>query len=252
MPNIDVLVPKTKDRLNRVDHQMAYVLMSQPWKESSLIVEVLTQYHGRFSLIARSARRPKSALRGMLMPFAPLDISWFGKNDLRTLHGAEWCHGIVQLTDIFLWSGFYVNELVLRLTARDDPLPEFFDIYDKTIRALASRSELPVILRHFELSLLQWFGYSLTLDQDSNGEPVVPERFYLCNPKSLPTVVHSFSPQDLVSDGSVLLAISKRDFSADKTGRFAKRLTKKWIESLLPHGKLLVREILSDVGMLGD
>jgi DNA repair protein RecO (recombination protein O) len=238
--------------LNRVDHQLAYVLMSQPWKETSLLVEILTRDYGRLSLIARSARRPKSVLRGVLMPFAPLEIAWFGKNELRTLHSAEWCYGIVQLTNIFLWSGFYINELVLRLTARDDPMPEFFDIYDKTMRAFASQYELSTTLRHFELSLLQLFGYSLTLDQDVNGERVVPENYYLCKPKTLPQIVTTYSPNDLVSDGAVLLAISKRDFSSDKACRFARRLTKKWIESLLPNGKLSVREILSGVGMIND
>lgn len=238
--------------LNRVDHQPAYVLMSQPWKESSLLVEVLTRNYGRLSLIARSARRPKSALRGVLMPFAPLEIAWFGKNELRTLHGAEWCYGIAQLTNIFLWSGFYINELVLRLTGRDDPMPELFDIYDKTMRSLASQCELSTTLRHFELSLLQLFGYSLTLDQDLNGQCIAPENYYLCEPKTLPQIVTHYSPNDLVSDGAVLLAISKRDFSSDKACRFAKRLTKKWIESLLPNGKLLVREILNGVGMMND
>ncbi|RBJ67219.1 DNA repair protein RecO, partial [Pseudomonas sp. MWU12-2534b] len=92
----------------RVDKQSAYILHTQPYRETSLLLEVLTRDHGRFSLVARGARRPRSDLRGVLLPFQPLTLSWFGKGELRTLHGADWDGGVRPLTGLPLVCGFYL------------------------------------------------------------------------------------------------------------------------------------------------
>jgi len=70
----------------KIDRQPAYVLHAQPYRETSLLLQVLTPDYGRVTLVARGARRPASALRGGLLPFQPLKLSWFGKNEVRTLH----------------------------------------------------------------------------------------------------------------------------------------------------------------------
>ena len=121
----------------KVDQQPGFVLMSQPWRETSLLIEVLTRAHGRLTLIARSARRPQSTLRGVLMPFAPLELAWFGKGELRTLHSADWLGGVPQLSGLALLSGMYLNELIVRLTIRDDPYPGLYDSYHRAVQALA-------------------------------------------------------------------------------------------------------------------
>ena len=108
---------------NRNKHQdeLAFVLHSYPFRETSLILDVFSRSHGRLAMVARGARRPKSSLRGLLMNFQPLLLSWFGKGEVRTLHSAEWQGGQPYLQGTALMCGFYLNELLLNLLARDDP-----------------------------------------------------------------------------------------------------------------------------------
>ena len=101
----------------KVDHQPAFVLHSVPYKETSLIVELFTRDHGRVSVVARGARRPRAALRGLLLPFQPLKVGWFGKTELKTLAHADWQGALPQLGGVPLLAGLYLNELLLRLTA---------------------------------------------------------------------------------------------------------------------------------------
>ncbi len=122
---------------HRQGEQPAFVLHSYPYRETSMIVEVFSRQHGRVALIARGARRPRSALRGLLMGFQPLTLSWFGKHELRTLHKAEWQGGQPQLQGKALLCGFYLNELLLNLMVRDDPHEQLFDYYQLTLQRLA-------------------------------------------------------------------------------------------------------------------
>src|SRR5437762_10036483 len=102
----DVVKPQVS---TRVDGQPAFVLHSYPFRETSLVIEVFTQDFGRVALVARGARRPRSALRGVLLAFQPLLLSWAGKSELRTLHKAEWQGGLPQLKGTALLCGFYLN-----------------------------------------------------------------------------------------------------------------------------------------------
>src|SRR5471032_161669 len=99
----------------RPDVQPAFVLHSYPFRETSLVIEVFTREFGRLGLVARGARRPKSALRGVLLAFQPLRISWTGRSELRTLIRAEWTGGVPQPQGLALMCGFYLNELLLKL-----------------------------------------------------------------------------------------------------------------------------------------
>jgi DNA repair protein RecO (recombination protein O) len=113
----------------RQDAQPAFVLHTYPFRETSLVVEVFTRNGGRVGLVARGARRPRSALRGLLMAFQPLLLSWAGRSELRTLHKAEWQGGVPQLRGVQLMCGFYLNELLLKFLARDDPHDVLFSVY---------------------------------------------------------------------------------------------------------------------------
>src|SRR5437870_783305 len=98
-----------------------FVLHTYPYRETSLILEVFTRGRGRLSIIARGARRPRSAMRGVLIPFQPLNMTWFGKTELKTLKVAEAERIYPQLTGAALLSAFYLNELILKLSHREDP-----------------------------------------------------------------------------------------------------------------------------------
>lgn len=150
----------------RISEEPAYVLHHHDWSESSLILEVFTRNHGRIALVAKGAKRPSSALRSILLPLQPLHLAFGGDAEIRTLKSAEWMGGHVMPGGEALLSGYYLNELLLLLLARDDPHPGLFDIYAQAVEVLAGRhpEALQTALRAFELLLLREIGLLPTLD----------------------------------------------------------------------------------------
>src|SRR3954454_22214796 len=131
----------------RADHEPGYVLHTYAYKETSLIVETFTRRHGRVSLLARGARRPRSAMRGVLLAFHPLRLGWSGSTELSNLMQAEWGGGLQPLAGRGLMCGFYLNELVLRLLPREDAHEALFDAYTEALARLAGGGPLAVPLR---------------------------------------------------------------------------------------------------------
>lgn len=162
----------------RIDGEPAFVLHSRPWRETSLIVDVLSRHHGRIGLIARGARRQTSSLKTRLIPFQPLALSWFGKSQLRTLHAAEWQGGGLMLRGHALMCGFYLNELLLRLLPEDDAHAGLFDLYAGTLTALNEQNDVEPVLRRFELDLLSELGYAQPLGHLADGAALDPSRRY--------------------------------------------------------------------------
>ena len=136
---------------HRQDAQPAFVLHTYPYLETSLVVETFTQNFGRVPLVAKGARRPRSALRGSLMAFQPLHLSWAGKSELKTLHKVEWQGGQPFLQGMSLICGFYLNELLVRLLHRDDPHEQLFLYYQQTLAALSIQKDYTPVLRHLSL-----------------------------------------------------------------------------------------------------
>ena len=136
------------------------------WSESSLILEVFTRNHGRIALVAKGAKRPTSSFRPILMPLQPLHLAYGGDAEIRTLKSAEWQGGHVMPTGDALLSGYYLNELLLTLLARDDPHPQLFDIYARVVQIIASEhgEVLQAALRTWELLLLREIGLLPQLD----------------------------------------------------------------------------------------
>lgn len=163
----------------RVDGQTCFVLHHHPYSETSLIIDVFSRDHGRLPLLARGARRPRSAMRGMLMAFQPLELGWFGGGEVRTLAKAEWLGGMPLLSGRCLMLGYYLNELLVKLLPREDAHAALFDTYFAALSALAQGGADAPELRRFEISLLRELGYGLTLDVDADsGEPVRVEAEY--------------------------------------------------------------------------
>ncbi len=122
----------------RIAHEPAFVLHRYDWSESSVIVEAFTRHHGRIAVVAKGAKKPSSNFRPVLLPLQPLAISYSGDAEVRTLKGAEWLGGHVMPTGDALLSGYYANELLMRLLARDDPHPRVFDAYRTLVGIMAS------------------------------------------------------------------------------------------------------------------
>ncbi len=151
----------------RVVHEPAYILHHYDWSESSVIVEAFTRAHGRVALVAKGAKRPSSNFRPVLLPLQPLLLAWGGDAEIRTLKGAEWGGGLVMPTGEALLSGYYANELLMRLLAREDAHPRLFDAYGALVHVLASGQPESVVaagLRAFELLLLRETGHLPALD----------------------------------------------------------------------------------------
>src|ERR1700704_1444793 len=130
-----------KQPRDRRDEQGAFVLHAYPYRETSLIVEALTAAHGRVALVARGAKRPRSELRGVLQAFQPLSLSWAGGGELKTLIRAEWRGGLPLVSGSALLCGFYLNELLLKLLAREDPHPRLYLEYEDALARLAAGAD---------------------------------------------------------------------------------------------------------------
>ena len=134
-----------------------------------MILEVFTRRHGRVALVAKGAKKPSSNFRPVLLPLQPLRVDFGGDAEIRNLKGAEWVGGQVMPTGDALLSGYYLNELLLRLLARDDPHPGLFDAYAAAVQVLASEhgEALQPALRAFELVLLREIGLLPVLDMQT-------------------------------------------------------------------------------------
>ena len=175
----------------RATHEPAYVLHRYDWSESSLILETFTRHHGRIALVAKGAKRPSSNFRPVLLPLQPLQLNFSGDAEIRTLKGAEWMGGHVMPTGEALLSGYYVNELLLRLLARDDPHEALFDAYAAVVQVLAGdhaaaqAATQAAALRAFELLLLREVGLLPALDaQTLTLAPLVPAARYALVPEA--------------------------------------------------------------------
>jgi len=242
---------------SRQEAQPAYVLHTYPFRETSLLVEVLSCNHGRLALVARGARRPKSAVRGLLLAFQPLLLSWFGKSELRTLHRAEWQGGQPQLQGRALICGFYLNELLVRLLPRDDPHPQLFADYQATLQALGLKGRdqdgTAAILRRFEKRLLKELGYGLTFSHDAEaGLPIDPERpyHYLIERGPMPAAGAVPSQNGVQLRGKTLLDLAADDYSDPVTLQQSKALMRMLLNHYLGDHPLHTRQMLKDLHQL--
>lgn len=202
--------------------QPAYVLHARPYRETSLLLECLTRDHGRLGVVARGVRREKARLqRSQLEPFLPLALDLLLRGELATLQAAENVGPPRRLGGDAGLAGLYLNELVVRLTGREDPHPELFDAYARTLARLAGGEALAWTLRRFERDLLDTIGYGLQLDiEGESGEPVDPARYYRYQVERGPTACRPDLPHAL--RGSDLLALAA-DTSPDAAGLAALR-----------------------------
>lgn len=238
---------------NRQESQPAFVLHTYPFRETSLVVEAFTRNFGRVGLVARGARRPKSAMRGMLLAFQPLLMSWSGKSELRTLHRVEWQGGLARLHGTGLICGFYLNELLVRLLPRDDPHEQLFRYYQDTLQALSQHKDYAAILRRFEKQLLKELGYALTLDHEvASGMAIAPDRCYayVIERGPLPAVNGEVREHSLQLSGKTLLDMARDDYADPVTQQQSKTLMRMLINHYLGDKPLYTRQLLKDLQQL--
>ncbi|HJR13705.1 MAG TPA: DNA repair protein RecO [Rhodanobacteraceae bacterium] len=193
----------------RVAAQSAYVLHARAWRETSLLLEVFTRDFGRVALVARGVRGARARLsRSALEPLQALRLDWSGRGELQTLTAVEPDGAPHAFHGDALLSAMYANELLVRLTARNDPHPRLFDRYAALLDGLAAAPSLAWHLRCFERDLLAAIGYALQLDIAADtGEPIDSAHDYDYLPEEGPvaTGVHSASVR---VRGSALIALA--------------------------------------------
>ena len=252
----------------------AYVLHSYPYRETSLILQAWTEKHGRMGLVAKGARRPKSASRSLLVPFQPLVIDWFGRGELRTLKTAEPAAPATPLAGQALLSAFYLNELLLKLTTRDDPHENLFAAYDEAVTALRALSRKEIrpradaanaapgvtvepVLRRFELALLRELGYALELAREAGTHaPIVAEREYHYVLERGPVPVAAGAEgerRDAVRlRGLTLLDLERGRFEDPDTIAQAKSLMRLLINHSLNGQELATRAMVRDLQLMEE
>lgn len=246
----------------------AFVLHSYPYLETSLIIEAFTRQHGRMAFVAKGARRPKSAMRGVLQAFQPLALSWFGKAELKTLKGAEPARICPQLSGQPLLSGFYINELLLKLSHRDDAHEGLFEAYAEALSRLQGLSypgqaspdgspgtpsiarQIAPVLRRFERHLLAELGYGLMLEEDSKRQPIQPSERYAYVLEHGPVQVRPSRHGQgaaLELQGKSLLDIARDDYRDPVSAAEAKQLMRHVLNHHLNGVELHTRQLIREL-----
>lgn len=237
-------------RDTRISGQPAFVLHSYPYKETSLIVDLFTRDHGRIAVVAKGAKRPLSKLRGVLQTFQPLSVSWSGKSELRTLIDAEWVGGMLPIERTALLCGFYLNELLVKLLARDDPHRALFDHYISTLNELAHDEPAQIALRKFERALLKETGVAADLKRSTTTRASVEAALdYVVDPEKGAREARVSDVWPVVT-GKTLLDMEREDYGDPVTQAQSKQLMRFLLAHHLGGVPLNTRQILIDLMQL--
>jgi DNA repair protein RecO (recombination protein O) len=228
----------------RTHLEPAWLLHHRPWSDTSRILDLMTRGHGRVTLFAHGARRPKSPLRSVLRPFVPLLVSWSGPADGGTLTAAEPSGEAPALPASRLVSGFYLNELLLRLLPKEDRHESLHDAYGAALAALAAGGE-QAALRSFERVLLEELGYGVDLSRDAgSGRPLDADRYYHFEPGRGVLAVREGDPGPDIHAGRAVLAVARGEFGAADAQRAARGIFGAAIAHCLEGRGLASREVM--------
>jgi DNA repair protein RecO (recombination protein O) len=214
------------NRNTRINLEPSWLLHARNYQESSLLLEVFSRQHGRVGLIARGVRRSKKGRQGLLQPFCPLLCSWLSRGELGTLTDVERRTELASgLSRSLIASGFYLNELLLRLLPRNDAHPELFKTYQQALFALQKGEELQQCLRCFERDLLTALGYGLLLTHEAlSGEAIDAAGAYNYQIESGPLRAAQMSSSPLQVQGDSLLALAAGHFENRQQRREGKAM----------------------------
>lgn len=228
---------------NRVTLAPTYLLHHAPWRDSSRRLEMLTREHGRITLFARGVRRPASELRAVLQPFQRLLVSWSGRGEAGTLIGAEIDGQVAPLPPARLMSGFYLNELLLRLLERHDAHPHVFDDYAHALARLCTQQSEARVLRIFEKRLLDALGYGLDLARDSDSGAVLdPGGHYLFRAER--GVARAVQESPATYSGASLASLAAEELEDERSLKDARRLLREALGACLDGRDLKSRQVM--------
>lgn len=236
----------------RVTQAPAFVLHRYPYRETSLTIEVFGRGYGRLALLAKGAKRPYSALRGLLQHFQPLLMSWTGRREMRLLTGAEWVGGMRPLAGEMLLAGFYMNELIMKFCAREEVYDRLFDHYVLTLTRLAQGGLPEHALRSFECVLLREAGYTSALDCTFDTRASVQaQSLYVFEPEHGIRAARDGDPPHYPRmTGRTLLDMERDEYGHEQTRTQSKALMRFLLNHILDGMMLNTRRILFDLHRL--
>lgn len=220
--------------------QPAYILQHRPYRESSVIIDVLTRDYGKLSLLAKGVRKKKSKTAGLLQPFIPLALSYLGQAELKTLTGVEISQAFTGLSGMALYCGFYANELVSFFLQKEDPHPEVFDCYQQCLLALADNAKIEAALRVFEINLMDNIGYGLQLQPNVYDQEPLKKYQYSTDDGLV-------AADDGLFSGASLAAIQAQQFTDPQVLAEAKQLMRIVIDSHLQGRQLKTRAVINNI-----
>lgn len=227
--------------MQRIDRQPAFVLHRRAYRESSLLLDLLTRDFGRVGAVARGARGSGRGQRFCCQPLGALLVSWSGRGELKTLTAVERSGNAAEIGGERLYSALYVNEILVRLLPQHDAHPLLFDAYTRLLAELPGTANLEACLRGFELLLLKELGYGIEFDRDAaNGAVLEPSGQYVYVPEQGFSSVAAGAQH--AYPGWVLEAIGRADFSDPLTRRHARQLVREAMALLLGERPLRSRE----------
>ena len=225
--------------------QAAYVLHTRRYGDSSLIAELLTREQGRMACMAKGVLRSRTS--GLYVgSFRPLLVTLRGRGEVLTLSRAEPAGPPLSLKGRRLYCGLYLNELLYRLTARQDACPGLYDDYVHSITRLIESSSVEPVLRSFEVCMLSHLGIGLSLEKDNTGRPIVSGRGYRYDIESGPVASAGGTPGEV--DGETLLALRSGQFSDAKVLKQARLLMRRIIDHHLEGRPLNSRQLFQRPG----
>lgn len=233
----------------RVSLERAFLLHHYPWRDTSRIFELLTRAHGRVSVFARGTRKSASGAGTALQPFGELLVSWSGRGEAGQLTGAERVRPPTPLAGDRLMSGFYANELLLKLLERHDPHPALFDAYCALVAQLADpAADASRALRLFEKRLLDELGWGLSLEfEAASGAPIDPGRAYRYRLDGGPEPVDGVAEGSLIFSGASLLSLAREALQDPRSLADARRLLRAALDQSLDGRPLRTREVLVEM-----
>jgi DNA repair protein RecO (recombination protein O) len=235
--------------MSRVTHEPAFLLHTRAYRESSVLLEMLTRAHGRVGLIYKGVKRSHKRT-AQLQPFCRLSLAWSGRGELYTLTILEVSRASGLTTSRLKICGLYLNELIMNFVPRNSPSEELYDRYESTLAELSSGADIETLLRRFELYLLQVSGFGPQLEHEAaSDQRINPESYYYYDNERGPVL----SPSDAaysqsVISGRTLLALKTSQVPDATSAKESKRLLRGIIDYQLRGKSLMSREIMKYLG----
>ena len=230
----------------RVESEPGFILHTIPYRETSLLVDLLTLNHGRVRCVAKGFRKPnKKGIAKTLFPYTEHHFQWRGRGELKTLIQADPIQAPVFLTQESLFVGLYINELLYKLLHQNDPHQSLYHFYQQLMAHLSLSDLDQAELRRFEMQLLDELGYGLVLDAEADsGQAVLAENLYYYIPdQGLKLIQDQITDNTYALSGADIIALSRGELEQTSVLRTAKQLTRQVIDFYLDGKELNSREL---------